>query len=580
MTQTRPGVLAVRALNQYRRRDVLAYLGLRYYLHNSVARSDQWIRQVATKLVMTRTNRPYFPAQHFKERARMGEINHRPIFLPGANEALAETALLDECANHEGIFTNPKCVFSYHLSQGDDRTGAFKHYTTGLRARHKAIAQACDANPSGIVRYLDIQRFYPSIKIDLAMRTWKKYAEAAGLSSEFLELGERLIHDHGKTPQGNGTGILTGPIFSHLLANLVLREFDEELAAKLPGRYFRYVDDITLVGDENSIDVSIQEIQTRLGDLGFTLHDDNSPKSIEVPVATWLEGRNDYKEGNQKFSWMTLIGDLKRFLLMNPAERKHVQDTFCAEGIRIPVYDYSAAAQERSFLERLSNLASQRWFKRKAQRVSIQTLISQAVSLRDNYERELREMLAPPAASGFDRKRLIPKLRYRAGRLAYLSSPESLLALANAMNEYPELHFHAEVMTAISTAKLDRILSLGTNAAQATAQPLRAAGVRCNISGGEMDKVLEQSFAVFILNGVQVDKPTSSQSKKSDLLRFALSGADIELMKSADPFTRELACLHGLSERPRHPETLESVFDKDENLAIDAIEQLQGSVSP
>lgn len=105
-------------------------------------------------------------------------------------------------------------------------------------------------------------------------------------------------------------------------------------------------------------------------------------------------------------------------------------------------------------------------------------------------------------------------------------------------------------------------------------------GVRCNIRGVEMDQVSEQSFAVFILNGVQVDRPTNSQSKKSDLLQFALSGTDIELMKSADPFTRELACLHGLSEQPRHPEMLESVFDEDENLAIDAIEQLQGSMSP
>ena len=35
------GLLAIRATNQYRRRDVLAYLGLRYYLDNSAARSDR-----------------------------------------------------------------------------------------------------------------------------------------------------------------------------------------------------------------------------------------------------------------------------------------------------------------------------------------------------------------------------------------------------------------------------------------------------------------------------------------------------------------------------------------------------------
>ena len=35
---SRPGILAVRAVNQYRRRDVLPYLGLRYYLYNNAAR--------------------------------------------------------------------------------------------------------------------------------------------------------------------------------------------------------------------------------------------------------------------------------------------------------------------------------------------------------------------------------------------------------------------------------------------------------------------------------------------------------------------------------------------------------------
>jgi hypothetical protein len=51
-------------------------------------------------------------------------------------------------------------------------------------------------------------------------------------------------------------------------------------------------------------------------------------------------------------------------------------------------------------------------------------------------------------------------------------------------------------------------------------------------------------------------------------------------MRSKDPFIRELACLHGLAPQPRHPEVLESPFDEDEELAMDAIDQLQQSASP
>ena len=62
-------------------------------------------------------------------------------------------------------------------------------------------------------------------------------------------------------------------------------------------------------------------------------------------------------------------------------------------------------------------------------------------------------------------------------------------------------------------------------------------------------------------------------------MRFATGGADIELMKSSQPFMRELACLHGLTESPRHSDMLDKVFDEDEALALDAIEQLQHSIS-
>jgi len=172
----RPGVLAVRAVNQYRRREVLAYLALRYYLDNSAARSDKWAKQVAMELVLSRTNTPYFQAQHFKEITESGAVIHREIYLPGANEALAEAALLAECASHSG-FSNHDSVFSYQLNNGNDRSGIFKPYTPGLSARHHAIAKACESNSDNIVLYTDIKRFYPSISSELALQAWVKSCE-------------------------------------------------------------------------------------------------------------------------------------------------------------------------------------------------------------------------------------------------------------------------------------------------------------------------------------------------------------------------------------------------------------------
>lgn len=577
MKRSRPGVLSVRAINQYRRRDVLPYLGLRYYLENSAARSDEWAKQVAIDLVLARSNGLYFRVHHFKETTDTGRVEHRAIFLPGANEALAESALLDECANHPQVFSNPICVFSYHLNSGKDRSGIFRHYMDGLRTRQQAIAKACDARPNGVVLYTDIKRFYPSIEADLASRIWQRQSGLGNLSKRYRDLGEKLISEHSRA--GNERNILTGPMFSHFLGNLVLREMDEEFSATLPAKYFRYVDDITLVGDQLEVSQSLSTLRSRLRDLGFSLHDKSSPKSIEVSTSEWLTSRNDFYESRRASSWLTLVSDLKHFLLLNPGEREELQNVFRNEGFRIPIRDYSNAVLERGFLERVYSLAQKLWFKSRNQGVSVRSIVSQAKWLRKRYEREFRKLAdGIEVLSRFERKRRIPKLRYRAGRLIYLAADDTLGSLHRLADAIPELRFHAKVMDAVGSGNIDQLLPLGTNAAQAAAQTLRAAGKRCNTTLEDFSVPEEQALAIFILNGVSVDR-SESTGTVSNLMRFAVSGADINLMKDAEPFIRELACLHGIVGRPRHPELLEAVFDEDEDLAMDAIDQLQQSLS-
>ena len=183
-------------------------------------------------------------------------------------------------------------------------------------------------------------------------------------------------------------------------------------------------------------------------------------------------------------------------------------------------------------------------------------------------------------ANSFQKKRRIPKLRYRAGRLVYLSTDETLNGFANMAKEISELHFHAQVMLAVATGNVDDVLSIGTNAAQATAQPLKAADKSAYASRVELTDVEEQSLAVLFFNGVTVSRPDGVPPVETELMNVAQNGSSTVLMKQAEPFVREMACLHGIADAPRHPEVLESVFDRDEELAWDAIDQLQQSVSP
>lgn len=469
----------------------------------------------------------------------------------------------------------------YQLNQGNDRTGIFVPYFVGLRARHDRIAMACDAEPKGIVRYTDIKKFYPSISAEVALSAWRRYAERANLASPIRDVAEKLLQDHAKVCQEKGAGILTGPMLSHLIGNLVLRDLDEYCARSLPAKYFRYVDDITLVGSREAVSRAAEDIRSQLSDMGLTVHSDDSPKTIEVTASEWLTARDDFSESLRDISWASLIGDLKKFLLLNPEGRDDLRQVFLETGFRIPVLDYSNAVFEGGYLERVSYFARRVWYRRNSQAVSIDSLVSQARFLRTRYREEfvaLAEQVG--SANTFQRKRRVPKLRYRAGRLVYLSNDETLNDLSHLADEIPELHFHAQVMRAVATGNVDGVLAFGTNAAQAAAQPLRAAGKTAIATRAELTPAEVQSLAVLLLNGVTVERPDTGSSARTLLMDVALSGSSISLMKQPEPFIREMACLHGIAELPRHPEMLESVFDRDEVLAWDAIDQLQQSVSP
>lgn len=580
MKNIRPGVLAVRAINQYRRRDVLTYLGLRYYLNNTATRTDEWIRQIAPDIVMTRTDLPYFRALHFKESTPDDRVDHRVIVLPGPNEALAEAVLLEECAHHQKLSTIPNCVFSYELSSGDDRRGIFKPYFGGLQKRHQAIAEACDANLKGVVQYTDIKRFYPSISIDLALDAWREITDLENFHSCYRELGEKLIHEHGEAGDSKENSILTGPMFSHFLGNLVLRKLDEEFSKSLPARYFRYVDDITLVGDVDAVVCSLNLIRTRLAEFGLNLHEDSSPKSIKVSTKEWLKGRHDFDDNRPGISWKTLIGDLKKFLLCNHDNHGDLREAFCGEGIRIPIRDYTGLIYESSYLERLYGWAKRSWFRKNSQAITIQALINQAKYLQNEYKLEFQNLIdGIENSDSFNRKRRIPKLRYYAARMIYLATDETLGLLSSVARKLPELRFHSEVMDSVASGNVDRLLPLGANAAQAAAQPMKAANKHATTTLLEFSEAEEQALAIFAFNGLPVTRPQQTPWLLSELMRFATGGADIELMKSSQPFMRELACLHGLTESPRHSDMLDKVFDEDEALALDAIEQLQHSIS-
>lgn len=262
-----------------------------------------------------------------------------------------------------------------------------------------------------------------------------------------------------------------------------------------------------------------------------------------------------------------------------PEARAELMQAFAAKEMRFPIPDYSESVTESWYLKGLLQRLKYKVARFQARGVTIEGLIHDAVVVRDAYANSLREQLVgADQLKGYAKKRKIPKLRFLAGRLLYLATPEMLLEFSAPLKALPELRLIAEVFTAVATEDTSELLQFGINAVQAAAQVLRLTNrpVRCQPTIWQTAE--KQGLAILQLNGVTIDTANKANAPDDELNRFALwNQAGGNLMNSEEPFIRELACLHGVGGGRRHASVLDLAFDRDEQLAFDAITQLQPS---
>ncbi|MBD3342621.1 MAG: hypothetical protein GF353_26205 [Candidatus Lokiarchaeota archaeon] len=574
-------LFAVRAINQYRRRDIVAYIGLRYYLENSCARSNHWARKIATHLVKTRSAPVYFCSYHFKELNECGSVSHRKIFTPGPNEILAESVLLYECSLYPA-FRSHQCVYSYQFPKTDSNEGIFKYYFPGYQKRHKSIAAVCNSMNDAFVQFTDIKKFYPSISKELGLRAWHSASELSSIPPIFRDMGEFLLADHEKIAKNHdgGLGLLTGPMFSHLIANLVLAKVDKVMYKKMDGRYWRYVDDIVLVGNDKQIKDGRKLLNHLLcgNGLEFCLHTEG--KTFRIKSSEWLKGENDFDNSESK-AWANLVVNIKRFLLVNFDQRIDLQHAFADEVINMPLLDYSSAVEESSYLEKFSDwLGKYPWAPKSVRALTVNELVEKAIKTREFYQNKINHLLDRNSnIKGYERKRMLSKIRFYAGRLIYLSAPDFLFNLSLGLRYYPELLLWSKVMEAIYSRDVSDLLRFGNNAVQAAAQILclKNDSVECSLDN--FDEIELQGLAILRINGIKIFFTNNIVDKTitDSLNKFALGDNQLELMKSDDPFIKEIACLRGVEKPLRHKTMLFTAFDRDEHLSFDILNRLRES---
>jgi len=409
------------------------------------------------------------------------------------------------------------------------------------------------------------------------LKIWDEVSSKSKLSNQYRQLGRTFLHNQKAESQRDksSNGLLTGPQFSHVIANLLLDEIDSMMYTVTSGNYWRYVDDIVFVGAKDDVYHWREILKVELGKLNLQLH--TGDKDFKVSCSEWLTGEHDFEQ-NIGIDWVSFIADTKRFLVANPNKYKDLERAYDEKKIRLPLKDYSTAIQESSFLENFQFwLGRYRWSLGAVKKIDINYLTEAALSCKESlFEHLERQLQTEYPLSSYQRKRQIPKLRYLAGRLIFLLNDTELINIAKKLKKYPELQLITSTMRTVATREVSETLAMGTNATQSAAQVLRLSREPVSYDHEKLSsvdaEVVQQSLAVLSFSGVNSDHDQTS----TELLKLAHVKDLVELMNSENKFVKEFACLHG-NYPSRHSITLNTAFDKDEDLALDVLNHMNQS---
>lgn len=566
--------LALRALNDSRRVDPLAYLSLRYTLASTASLKNVWAREVAPVIVQRRPGPGFLENKLFKQLTQEGTAEFRDVVRPGGPEALAEVALLDACSRAGKAFKPADEVYSYHFPKRNSLEGAFVPYFQLFSARQKNIGQMCERLPGHWVLYADIKKFYPSITLGRALKAWDRACEESKLKIDWREFGRLLLNRQFSSKKG----LLIGPLFSHLIANLVLRELDKEMAKAFPGRYFRYVDDFAFIVPPKKKGKALSLLRANLKRLGLRLH----PKKTHwMGAKEWRENApyqydeyDDEPTGDE--DWMHFIDHLKCYLMARPAMHDRVREAFRKAGLRVPIPRYSVETMAKSYGERFKARLASKKFTDTLKKLSPKVLANEGLRLRRLYAKQFESAWGEFMSSKSPvRKWKQSKVRYLMGRMLLIGSMDQVNDIHGMISEEPEVAEYAAMFAVLLTGNADTILPFGWKVAASAGQVLAAASisVTCKSIGWKKEHV--EAYTTLRLAGVAVDvklpRRLNSDPRIQAVVGNQSSSAWAEMPYS---FYRELAALIGTRSLMDHQTLLQTPADPDERWEVFADELL------
>lgn len=568
--------LILRALNEAHRSDPVAYLALRFVTNTTVGMKDHWVRTVTPSLLKERAEAVCTKTKQFKEIDANGKVKFRNVFSSDGVQQLAEIALIEQCALAKGPFEPSSSVYSYRFETRFSSNGAFLPYFDLFKKRQQTISKRCVQYSKHQVVHLDIEKFYPSITKGRLLAKWRAACKESELGDSWVELGIHLIDLQFQ----HGEGLWIGSLFSHLLANLYLRELDEELEKLYPNRYFRYVDDFVILVRPKDRTAMIQDLKKRLKSLGLKL---NSKKTIYFDAGKWRDSApfQNERESKQKAAdedWMLLIDKIRRFLLSQPEEAPKLREAFIKNEIRIPIARHEAAIKSPHYITRFKQrLNIINGILPDSHGLSVPQLCTISVNLRDKYLADFTNALeqyqeATPLLKNWKRSRL----RFLLSRCLMICSEPQLRGILSAIEELPDFQNYRAILVAITQCDASSLISLGWKPTFAAASILSSKGSVMICNPPRWSQAVVEAYSVLLLFGIKTTSTIPNHVATKPRIKFAEGrNSSANWTKIKDPFYRSLLCLVNDTTVDELVEALQTPLDPDENFELFTTELME-----
>ncbi len=441
--------LLIRALNSTRQVYFPSYVGLRLIGSQLSSGENDYLQKLILRRLIAGDAWRFKHFQLYKgsiESPEGFDHHYRDCLAPSPLTAIAESYILKAMAENPFFNVSPR-VYSYRWPPSSNSGVSYRYFFDGYKQRNNDIAAAL-VKPNQVAVVTDLKAFYPSANKEQVLSALKSRLDKC--DPKLGTLGEAIFEFYSQLLSAGGAGIPIGPASGHVLGQLVLQDVDSVLTSKYGANYFRYVDDIVIVCNENDVDNAKQDIQICIEQHGFSI---NADKTVVTHGAEWHHNilRSDVSEED---NLRLLSSDLAAYLAFHPGRADELKRMFTDAGLCIPVNRLLALSKYkrfRLFLHRKKSFGL--FFSNNNE------FLKRGLTLKSVYERSISELIEVPAETSPNLRRWqAQRARRIINSLFYLRSFGEWTTQANNFDAFPELVEQRALAQALGSGNVNPIL--------------------------------------------------------------------------------------------------------------------------